>query len=1399
MAAPSVVFRGGAGSITVSFTGHAIGDILLAVVSIDRTFTVTVNNNFTILDQLDSGSGTTAIRSALIAKIATSASESVTVSGGTRSRSNASFVIRDHGLAGVDGILFASATGATSTVNYPNLTGLDANVSYRVLGFISGDGAKYPAAAPAGFGDKQSYQTGTGSTDTATTRFDGVVTGVTSIDPASQVATAGQYVTWVVAIPGGPWEERVVIAAPRNGTSAHTVDPSSTTGQVGGDPFTPTAGRLLVAVVNASVTCYGPSPGTAPSGWTLPTGGAAVNNSGLYVFWKIAAGGDTLVMNHNGSDYPAGVTIFEFDSAYEFKAAVAATSVGKTAANPDLTGLSGTNEVFGAKGFCMEASSVNAAYAWSGTGPPIEVVDTYVAPGGSTDGYALGVAFVQGYTGSSWQPTASLSGTNGSVPNTEAITFAVGLVASGTTYDKTQDDALGLTDNLGAVQSLGRSQADTLGLSDALGVTASYVRAQADALGLTDSLSSTLSVARPLADTLGLADSLASVASMVRSQADALGLTDSLTVAQSFDRSVADTLGMTDSLTVELIGTLYTKSQSDPLGLTDSLTVAQAFARSQADPLGLTDSLSATQSFSRAPADPLGLTDTLSTVMSAAREQADALGLADSLSVAFTYARAQADGLGLSDAVTAALTMPRTAADTLGLADALTVTQSFPRALADALGLSDTLTATTSRARTQSDALGLSDALTVLQSTERAAADTLGLTDSLTVDFFGNDTASIDDELDLTDTLTTEVTAVRWADDALGLSDAVAIGQGRALADTLGLSDAVATILSANRSTADVLGLSDALSVVKTASRSAADALGLTDALSAALTLPRVADDALGLSDGLDRTVTAVRNLPELTVRTNLAVNPQGSSTTATGWAIENRWFGSGGTGAYAVLNGQSDGPLPELTTYRRKTWATVGANTDDTAWQIMRGNRVPVVPGQQITVSMWWRPSWSIAVPTRNRMRLDFYDVISGGTTLGFSESTDFPAPVAGAWQRVSHTFTVPPGVTFLSGYHMMYTGPTYKASPGDTLDGTGLLVEYGTLGDYFDGGTPDTAQFDNAWLGTPFQSASTRTDLLSDTDWLGLDDDLTVEVGFDRTQADALGLSDALSRQVSAARSAADTLGMSDSLTVQKIQGRNPADVLGMSDDLQVDFIANGAALIDDPLGLTDTLTITRSNARTPADTLGLSDSLSITRTYGRTQADTLGLDDDLTTTANRPREISDALGMSDSLTVELIRAEVLDDDLTLTDTLTSTFTLGRTEDDVLTLTDEVSVTALRPRTEEDALGLTDTLTVTFIRAADAEDTLGLTDSLTAELILPFCWPIDIVLVAGGRTITLIPDSPGTVLVPDGPDVLLVGDGPDVTLAASGRDVVLAASGPDVVLEADGPDLVLVPEDAC
>lgn len=219
---------------------------------------------------------------------------------------------------------------------------------------------------------------------------------------------------------GGRWINHVAIVAAGNGTTSHTAGPNAGN-VVSGELFTPTAGNLLLCIAEGAVTS------TTPSGWTLPAQGAAVNNTGLYVWWREAVGGDSLTTTHNAANYPEIFDFYEFGAGSSFfGTGSAATGVDNGVAAAALTGLTGLNLVMFAMARGIGSTSGTSTVTW-GTGE--EIVDhLQLGPGGSIDGFQYSLAILEDYTGSSASSTAEHSpGVSGST-NHERLTFAIHVV-----------------------------------------------------------------------------------------------------------------------------------------------------------------------------------------------------------------------------------------------------------------------------------------------------------------------------------------------------------------------------------------------------------------------------------------------------------------------------------------------------------------------------------------------------------------------------------------------------------------------------------------------------------------------------------------------------------------------------------------------------------------------------------------------------------------------------------------------------------------------------------------------------------------------------------------------------------------------------------------------------------
>lgn len=213
------------------------------------------------------------------------------------------------------------------------------------------------------------------------------------------------------------WINRSLIQAPRNGTTTHTV------------AFTPaTAGNLLVMVMEGAVTH------TVPTGWTRRN--QALNSTELSVYTKTATGGESsFSTTHNGGNYPIAVVVYEFPAGTTWSGGISATGVSTGGANPNLTGLTGTNLAIAAAAAVVSTAPGTAT--WSTPTGITEDVDVSVG-GGATDGYLLTVAYIEDHAGSSFQPGGSISFSP--FGGKETLTFAV-KVPAGTTPPHYEWDA----------------------------------------------------------------------------------------------------------------------------------------------------------------------------------------------------------------------------------------------------------------------------------------------------------------------------------------------------------------------------------------------------------------------------------------------------------------------------------------------------------------------------------------------------------------------------------------------------------------------------------------------------------------------------------------------------------------------------------------------------------------------------------------------------------------------------------------------------------------------------------------------------------------------------------------------------------------------------------------------
>lgn len=378
------------------------------------------------------------------------------------------------------------------------------------------------------------------------------------------------------------WINHVTIAAPRNGTTSHTVGADGTGGTVvGGTAFTPTAGRYLLAV------CEGPVTFTTPTGYSL--GASAINNTGLYAFYRASATGttaDRITTTHNGSNYACVFDFYEFASGSAWTNGVGATNLNATGAStPSLTGLTGTHWAGYAAARDYPTGTTEGTIAW--TAPAVEETETNTPPA-ATDGYTYSLASNQNVTGSSTSGTWTVTGANfGTL--WEALTIAQVAATGGTTQSATAAQAV--TAGLTATGAASKGTSAVLAATLAASTGAQVVRDTAANSAVSAGLSATASVTKSVSANLGLTANLSADA--------AIG-----TGLKTIDGSLTETVTATATALVNK-GSGVTSVTAT--GLAASVTTVKGSSATRAITAGLSAAVSVTKSVSGSLAETVSL------------------------------------------------------------------------------------------------------------------------------------------------------------------------------------------------------------------------------------------------------------------------------------------------------------------------------------------------------------------------------------------------------------------------------------------------------------------------------------------------------------------------------------------------------------------------------------------------------------------------------------------------------------------------------------------------------------------------------------------------------------------------------------------------------------------------
>lgn len=224
---------------------------------------------------------------------------------------------------------------------------------------------------------------------------------------------------------------------------------------------------------------------------------------------------------------------------------------------------------------------------------------------------------------------------------------------------------------------------------------------------------------------------------------------------------------------------------------------------------------------------------------------------------------------------------------------------------------------------------------------------------------------------------------------------------------------------------------------------------------------------------------SAVAPDPAVRPLRNLALTPLGEAWSGDQvvnrnvFAFNTRWYGSGSTGTLTKITGASDGPLPFVKEYVRKTWTTVGGNVFDVGMDLTGYKPAgtygrPVTPGEVFTASVYVRSSVRTAYSNKRRIYWEFFDA-AGAMVGGGNAGVDPPALETNVWYRLSATVSVPANAVWIQMRSDIWINNP-EAAVGMTLDHAAFMITPGSgLLDYADPNLPGWR-----WTGTTNRSES-------------------------------------------------------------------------------------------------------------------------------------------------------------------------------------------------------------------------------------------------------------------------------------------------------------------------------------
>jgi hypothetical protein len=424
------------------------------------------------------------------------------------------------------------------------------------------------------------------------------------------------------------------------------------------------------------------------------------------------------------------------------------------------------------------------------------------------------------------------------------------------------------------IPTLTISVSDTIEAKDGFSTLLSHLRTVSSTVEAKDSLLPPAVTWRRLtADTVEAKDSLAAILSHLRIVADTFEVFDSLLPQQMvWRRGLSDNVEALSGVSVQAI--LY-RMLADTVEAKSGISVQTEYLRSLQDTIQVFDQAPTRTFYYRTFADPVGITDLVGR------------GLIKNLAVIADTIEVKSGPVGLGF-----VKMLSNLQDTVGVTDGFKVLRAALRQVADTVGVTDyvpapldlpgwnlalsdlveviaghwTFFVPTIWTAAIQDLIAVTDLIVnpIIVSKNRLVADTVGLTDSVATAALWR--RVLRDTIESKDSVARSTIALRLVSDLVALSDQAARGGifYREVAEIIGVLDFPTFLRATSILISETVAVTTASPVQTIARRAFSDHVEVSDAALTQARLLRLVSDQIGITDAVQRGLIALRTLADV-------------------------------------------------------------------------------------------------------------------------------------------------------------------------------------------------------------------------------------------------------------------------------------------------------------------------------------------------------------------------------------------------------------------------------------------------------------------------------------------------------------------------------------------------------